>query len=29
MDGFITLLCALLGSGAATALVTGNVGTPP
>ena len=26
MDGFITILCALIGSGAATALVTGIVG---
>ncbi len=26
MDGIITILCALLGSGAATALVTGLVG---
>ena len=26
MDGFITILCALIGSGAATALVTGLVG---
>ena len=25
MDGFITILCALIGSGAATALVTGLV----
>ncbi len=25
MDGFITILCALIGSGAATALVTGIV----
>ena len=26
MDGFLTILCALIGSGAATALVTGFVG---
>ena len=26
MDGFITILCALIGSGAATALVTGLIG---
>ena len=26
MDGIITILCALLGSGAATALVTGLIG---
>ena len=26
MDGIITILCALIGSGAATALVTGFVG---
>ena len=26
MDGFITILCALIGSGAATALVTGIIG---
>ena len=26
MDGFITILCALIGSGAATALVTGFIG---